>query len=151
MKTFKLPKDFFNKWIEALESKKYLQGRNNLFIEDTKNEFYCCLGVACRVANINKQFLKEYGLIHEIDKTITKNIPKELTEYESFRTTVSLPQLLANLNDGATYQDFINFKKWFPDIKFSKILTEDVAGKRLRYSFKDIAEFLKLNVEPYEW
>jgi len=39
------------KWIEALRSGKYKQGRLTL---RTRNDCYCCLGVLCDVSNISK-------------------------------------------------------------------------------------------------
>jgi hypothetical protein len=46
---FKLPKKVKAKWIKALRSGKYLQGRSYLVKEDivTGKQSYCCLGVAC--------------------------------------------------------------------------------------------------------
>lgn len=39
------------KWVEALESGQYLQGiASNYERKPDGREFYCCLGVACRVA-----------------------------------------------------------------------------------------------------
>lgn len=38
------------KWVEALRSGKYKQGRSALRIDDT----YCCLGVLCEVAELGK-------------------------------------------------------------------------------------------------
>jgi hypothetical protein len=43
-----LPKDFKKKWVAALRSKKYKQGRAELY--DTIEDTYCCLGVAEIVA-----------------------------------------------------------------------------------------------------
>jgi len=43
-------KDNVLKWVEALESGKYQQGFGTL---NSKNETFCCLGVACEVAILN--------------------------------------------------------------------------------------------------
>jgi hypothetical protein len=40
-------KEFRKKWIEALRSGKYKQGREYL----KKDGFHCCLGVACEIYN----------------------------------------------------------------------------------------------------
>lgn len=48
-------KEFKQKWIEALRSEKYGQGRG--FI-NVNNERFCCLGVACeRHKKFNNYFL----------------------------------------------------------------------------------------------
>lgn len=41
----KLPPDYKAKWIEALRSGRYAQGKNYLRVKDT----YCCLGVLCDI------------------------------------------------------------------------------------------------------
>ena len=47
----KLPEDFKRKWIEALRSGEYKQGRGYLI--DMDRETYCCLGVACAISGGN--------------------------------------------------------------------------------------------------
>lgn len=48
----------FQKWIEALDSGEYSQGRSRL----QSKEGYCCLGVACKVLiPENKQILNDNG------------------------------------------------------------------------------------------
>ncbi len=42
--------EFIELWLQALESGKYKQGKEYLW---TKNNRYCCLGVACVVAQEN--------------------------------------------------------------------------------------------------
>lgn len=42
----KLPEDFKKKWVEALRSGEYKQGRHQLYDFDA----YCCLGVGYKVA-----------------------------------------------------------------------------------------------------
>lgn len=49
------------KWIEALESGRYEQGRSCL----CKSEKYCCLGVACRTFGIEESGRDEGRLIFE--------------------------------------------------------------------------------------
>lgn len=38
------------KWLEALRSGKYVQGKGNLF--NKEDNTYCCLGVLCKVMNV---------------------------------------------------------------------------------------------------
>ena len=51
----KLPVAFKKKWVKALRSGKYKQGRCRLYNPETDS--YCCLGVACRVVGINPNTL----------------------------------------------------------------------------------------------
>lgn len=49
------------KWIKALRSRKYKQGRGHLCrVQANGKENYCCLGVACEI------FKKEYGFATKI-------------------------------------------------------------------------------------
>jgi hypothetical protein len=55
-KKYELPKAFLKKWLKALRSGKYQQGKSSLRIADydydsNKSFFlYCCLGVGCEVS-----------------------------------------------------------------------------------------------------
>ena len=42
-----------DKWVAALRSGEYKQGKGALVVEDADGPFYCCLGVACQVASDN--------------------------------------------------------------------------------------------------
>jgi len=42
-------REFIIKWIEALRSGKYVQGRKALACKDGEEWKYCCLGVACEL------------------------------------------------------------------------------------------------------
>ena len=46
MKSFRLPKEFAEKWLSALRSGNYKQGAGQLISKDRE---YCCLGVACHL------------------------------------------------------------------------------------------------------
>lgn len=58
----KLPEDFKKRWLEALRSGQYEQGKN--FLQD--KDKYCCLGVACRINHPNFNFDK-IGLVAQYD------------------------------------------------------------------------------------
>ena len=51
------------KWVKALRSGKYKQGREYLYA----NFSYCCLGVLCRVAGLKKEQLHEHVLLGDVD------------------------------------------------------------------------------------
>lgn len=43
------------KWVEALRSGEYQQGKGHLTVLDADgNKFYCCLGVACEVSGVTE-------------------------------------------------------------------------------------------------
>lgn len=55
----KVNAEFIKKWIGALVSGDYAQGREALKSHDKR---YCCLGVACEVAGRKSKFIPVYGL-----------------------------------------------------------------------------------------
>ena len=64
----KLDPEFKRNWVEALRSGEYQQGMNHLF--DTgpsgpSQERYCCLGVACVTAGVEKDVIYQMDLIDE--------------------------------------------------------------------------------------
>ena len=59
--------EFIDLWTQALESGKYKQGKAYLW---TKNNKYCCLGVACVIAQENN--------VRQIN--IEKNVQEYFTE-----------------------------------------------------------------------
>lgn len=79
----KLPKRFKTKWLKALRSGEYKQGRGQLCIQDR----YCCLGVACVIAGHD---MKDESLI----PIAYDNVPILLREHSTF-----IAQLTA-MNDG---------------------------------------------------
>jgi hypothetical protein len=41
------------RWLEALRSGQYMQGKEKLHTKDSKgNEYFCCLGVACNISDL---------------------------------------------------------------------------------------------------
>jgi hypothetical protein len=98
MKYPKLPPAFKQKWIDALRSGKYKQGRS--LLHDPVKSTYCCLGVACRVAQTK---IKEYEGYIEGDK----RVPKILQGIE----TGSIPQILAVRNDSGRW-NFNRIANW---------------------------------------
>jgi len=90
--TNKLPKAFKKKWVAALRSGKYKQGKHRLKQTDIKGDSYCCLGVACEIAN-SKNIQGNY-IVGNISKN--NNIPK-LIKGNSENSIVAK---LTQLNDG---------------------------------------------------
>ncbi len=64
-----MDKKIAKKWIVALRSGKYTQGKGILCIEDNKTPKYCCLGVLCdimetpyKIEQQSNYGLKNYGI-----------------------------------------------------------------------------------------
>lgn len=153
MKQFKLPKEFAEKWVAALRSGEYTQGKGILqqFInsdwdgEEPSKETcsYCCLGVAGVINNINSDELSIEYYYHSIE-----GIPNEIIGDSD---TNILVQILSNLNDGLNNSDYtrITENKYY-------IFREDNYqyfsrnSKDLKFNFNQIADFIEDNCEFYE-
>lgn len=157
-KSFQLPKEFAEKWIEALESGEYKQADGTLLKMDyeynesmdepdydkpiTETCTYCCLGVAAKISDCEIKEIEGNDLLSDDeDFYLKKGIPEILLEIDD----LNLVEILTKLND-TTYES--NTKRWkekFPDLK---LLDKkfDIYGK-IQYNFKEIAKFIKLNVE----
>lgn len=96
--TFTLDPKIKNKWVKALRSGKFKQAIGTLY--DSKTNGYCCLGVLCVVAGINKDDLEgwEYpqsaGLSVENDST-TNDCDFWSVQYGKHKDMIPL----ADLND----------------------------------------------------
>lgn len=61
-----MDKTIMKKWVKALRSGKYKQGRGTLCQVDKKgNESFCCLGVLCDLYNKDRKAKKKKGLTVE--------------------------------------------------------------------------------------
>lgn len=117
---YQLPKEFAEKWIEALRNGQYKQGRDKLAIIDNDDDdeiCYCCLGVACKLKNVSDKELENNVEIAELSK---------LDPYEEFNDLYSdllelgipiqlingnLPNELIRLNDNEK-KSFIEIADW---------------------------------------
>jgi hypothetical protein len=116
------------KWVEALRSGKYKQGKAYL----RKGDKYCCLGVACELAI-------ESGvkvLVDKIDNNThyynnkTKKLPREVTDWLGLKTDIGefdrteqyvYNNSLTNLNDnGKTFNDIADIIESEPEGLFDK-------------------------------
>lgn len=99
----KLPAEFKAKWVEALRSGNYKQGKELLFKKS--NNTYCCLGVACVVAGAKiddgniRLLIREYPPIEGVGK-----VPAVLKGGTQEAMT------LANMNDnGLTFLEIADY------------------------------------------
>lgn len=139
-KYYKLPKAFGEKWLDALENGEFKQGTG--YLQDRNTLGYCCLGVACRIENLEAN-LQDFGYPEVIKKHL-KNIPKELLV--SYNKNKSLPYILSRLNDGVSIGNYGELKE--ADVIFLKEPTEGT-NKFPKHSFTEIAQFIRDNVEFY--
>lgn len=108
------------KWVKALESGAYVQGRGQL---RTKDNTYCCLGVLCEVAGlawirrddgeyaIRDRWAEEEG--YETDACArTDSIPSDRCEI--FGLTYEAQKKLIDLNDRGQF-DFKRIATWIKE------------------------------------
>jgi hypothetical protein len=103
----KLPEDFKAKWIAALRSGEYKQGKNVLY--DRHRDSFCCLGVAGYLMGIPKDAMRSSGYLgFNLDEDycpMPDNGPKLLVkEYRAFN---DIPSQLAKMNDDGYSFDVI--------------------------------------------
>lgn len=75
-------KELKNKWIEALRSGKYKQGKGALRTGDIENPHYCCLGVLCAISleKIKGEVMWEKGFLpSSLEDYVCFDIQKSLT------------------------------------------------------------------------
>lgn len=97
----KLPVEFKKKWLEALRSGKYEQGKGELFYEGK----YCCLGVAAAECGVPLKYIKGKGFLF-LGETHFDSVPNILRG--SF--TKPIPNSLSAMNDnGKTFTEIANW------------------------------------------
>jgi hypothetical protein len=108
----KLPVEFKEKWVEALRSGKYTQGRNKML---GPNGEMCCLTVACIVAGHTVEEIKENkdysypGTEHENHFTVNDSFPPMLL-VKGNHNIDSLGFKLAVMNDtGKTFKEIADY------------------------------------------
>ena len=96
----KLPKVFKRKWIAALRSGEYKQGKEELCrVNENKVETYCCLGVAARVAGHRVSKIKRRTLLFKEDNWRVPDVIKgdQSKTAHDYNPVVSK---LTEMNDG---------------------------------------------------
>lgn len=87
---------FKEKWVKALRSGRYVQGRNAM-LSWTSNR-YCCLGVACRILGVSKAALRDPHrdqLYHEkfVDVGLSRSVAKRLVSMNDGRGHIGMTYL----------------------------------------------------------
>ena len=105
----KFNKTIYNKWIKALKSNKYAQGKGILLRTVNGRKQYCCLGVLGNLCNISQSRLRRHGLLKDL-------VEFKLNPSTDFFTRISLQEKLAEMNDnGKTFTQIaktLETKKW---------------------------------------
>lgn len=83
----KLPEDFKARWIGALRTGDFKQGRSMLYNAD--NNTYCCLGVAAVCDGISLDELKGLGYTNGIDESLKTDGLIALRPYEDTFATLN--------------------------------------------------------------
>lgn len=99
-----MDKHLKTKWLAALRSNQYAQTKYQLVRERNKGEYaYCCLGVLCEVAGLEKSNDREH-LNHFISKAgyhAEASLPTDLRE--KAKITLEQQRELTALNDAKGY------------------------------------------------
>jgi len=103
---YRLPKIFTEKWLVALRSGDFKQGKDTLF--DSVNDTYCCLGVGCVVAGMEKSKL---SLKHYVTSDFIEDYPELPKELQGTDFPLDLSMLLAEMNDNhcKTFNEIANW------------------------------------------
>lgn len=99
----KLPIDLKTKWIEALRSGEYKQGKHSLQKEDK----FCCLGVLCKVMDLPTE---DYDV--DSDEPYPKEWigrSKKIPEFLQGETDIT--EALSLMNDGDKNQSALSFNE----------------------------------------
>lgn len=98
----------FEKWITALRSGKYKQGKGQLMLVEDSGIEHCCLGVLCEVAKKNGIISRYYG--------VNGGLPQKLAKFMDMDTAGQLnvdiagEHSLVDLNDGGYEKNSKSFK-----------------------------------------
>lgn len=146
-KSFKLPKEFAEKWIKALESGEYKQGSDTLvgMAPDGKSE-YCCLGVAGKICGASDEDMRGSNYLEKGEVYCIKSgIPKELLSSVGVEFKQNeLSDILSQMNDGLDKPNYEGFMQHYPNLKFPV----DMKSRGIyHFSFKEIAQFIRDNIE----
>lgn len=122
-----MKKEIADKWVAALRSGEYTQGRQ--FLHNRKENSYCCLGVLCKIAQNDKVKLNEKS------ERVTQYHFTSFDGYEDF-----LPSKVQKYAEMRTSDGFIQ------DLDFSLADMND-GNRRDPCTFDEIADFIEENWE----
>jgi hypothetical protein len=120
--------ELIENWLQALESGKYRQGKSVLVQDTGSKPKYCCLGVACKVANdLGVRNFDITRLDEDGEQALNDSFARKLgiNSLGEFKVDIEhrnqVYSSLADLNDGG-----VKFKT------IAKIIREQIAAKNFR-------------------
>jgi hypothetical protein len=135
-KEFKIPKIIGQKWVDALRSGEYIQGKTTLCMtnDDDNENTYCCLGVAAKCMGYTDQELVKHDLLSSMDESLLgESLANQMLNLDAGDINRSAEDILTILNDGC--QLFPLLQKRF-NLGDSQSLT-----------FLEIADFIEQHFE----
>lgn len=111
------------KWINALRSGDYEQGRNRL----CSDEGFCCLGVLCDISGLGKW------------ESAGDGAKAYVTPYDDYRQLYSLP---ASVRNWAGFETILMFPEVFVDGERRMLSTLNDEGR----TFEQIAQLIEENL-----
>jgi hypothetical protein len=107
----KLPEDFKAKWVAALRSGGYKQGKSFLYCSIEDN--YCCLGVAGAVAGLDKTTMAGESYFSTFKGEVPKGYPTFLTtghrELIRFGNTYADDTLMQMNDSGKSFDEIADY------------------------------------------
>ena len=108
-----MDKELKKKWIDALRSGKYIQGKNRLHTS-CPEESFCCLGVLCEIVGVPKAKTSMFAYAFE-DVGFATMLPSKFLAHVGF--TEDIAEELAEANDsGKTFLDIADMIETDKDI-----------------------------------
>lgn len=112
------------KWLEALESGKYKQGRFRLKNDSNGQDTYCCLGVACEVAGIKPVLVDNARWEYEEMFSVPPDRLVSELGLNDMNGMIMGEGCLINMNDsGSTFAEIAQFIRENPERVFKTELT----------------------------
>ena len=88
--SFRLPKEFKDRWLEALRSGKYRQGKVFFHADGEECDEYCVLGIAGLIAGYTKEELNGYATYGKKSCKPKKDLPKELIGFNALVSNLTV-------------------------------------------------------------
>lgn len=141
-KEFKIPKTIGQKWVDALRSGAYIQGKNtlcNLSSVSIEENTYCCLGVAAKCMGYTDQELVKHDLLSSMDESLLgESLANQMLKLDAGDINRSAEDILTILNDGSSIYPVLQKTFNLPN------------GNSQSLTFLEIADFIEQHFEFVE-